>query len=471
MYRARSKHSQKRTKFRHAYRRWLLITGATVVALFVVANVSLAILYSNRTYPDTKVMGTAVGSVKFDQLSAAISSQKILPSSIIIQKNDQKVKVQLDDLGVSKDIARTVSSAKKQRSWLPLANLFKSPQLEAPVKIDRQKLASEAQKLAKTFNKEAQPAHLLLKQTTVSIVDSQAGYSFDGQSLQSAIIKSLDRGQSNITAPVKIIAASKSGDLKAQKTALEAELQTAISFKYGSKVKQANSQEIADLYSPSGNGYAIDNGKLLAYLSALGVQFGIHIKDADATANSVKSALTGHKASTVTITAQIAIKTYNYCVAVRGVDASNLAALRSKLKSTYADSRGWSLDGLVDFKEVTSGCDYTVWLSAASQMASFGGVCDPQWSCRSGNNVVFNYDRWAKASDAWNQYGGSLEDYRSMLVNHETGHRLGFGHRHCGGPGQLAPVMQQQSISLEGCTFNPWPLPVELSALRSTLGI
>ena len=125
----------------------------------------------------------------------------------------------------------------------------------------------------------------------------------------------------------------------------------------------------------------------------------------------------------------------------------------------------------MDFQEVSSDCDYTVWLSSANQMSSFGGVCDPIWSCRSGNNVVFNYDRWSTTSPAWQEFGGTLEDYRSMLINHETGHRLGFGHRHCGGAGQLAPVMQQQSIDLEGCKFNPWPVQAELDAFKATIGL
>jgi len=44
----------------------------------------------------------------------------------------------------------------------------------------------------------------------------------------------------------------------------------------------------------------------------------------------------------------------------------------------------------------------------------------------------------------------------------EVGHWLGHDHKVCSGVGQLAAVMQQQSISLGGCNFNPWPLDSEL---------
>jgi hypothetical protein len=125
----------------------------------------------------------------------------------------------------------------------------------------------------------------------------------------------------------------------------------------------------------------------------------------------------------------------------------------------------------VEYREVSSGCDFTVWLTAANQMPSFGAICDPLWSCRVGPNVVINFNRWQNASEAWNARGGSLEDYRHMVINHETGHWLGFGHSHCPGPGQPAPVMQQQSIDLQGCSFNPWPTAGELAALKRDLGI
>ena len=78
--------------------------------------------------------------------------------------------------------------------------------------------------------------------------------------------------------------------------------------------------------------------------------------------------------------------------------------------------------------------------------------------------VVINDYRYAHGSDAW---PGQLEWYRSMVINHETGHWLGLGHAYCAGPGQPAPIMQQQSIDMQGCEINSWPLPWELDRVRS----
>lgn len=125
------------------------------------------------------------------------------------------------------------------------------------------------------------------------------------------------------------------------------------------------------------------------------------------------------------------------------------------------------MGGIIIFRQVNSGCSFNLVLSAAADVPSFSSACSVEWSCRVGNNVIINLDRWNGASPAWNQAGGTLDDYRSMVINHEVGHFLGFGHSNCSAPGALASVMQQQSISLQGCQFNPWPTASELANLKS----
>ncbi|MFI6290668.1 DUF3152 domain-containing protein [Nonomuraea sp. NPDC050790] len=77
-------------------------------------------------------------------------------------------------------------------------------------------------------------------------------------------------------------------------------------------------------------------------------------------------------------------------------------------------------------------------------------------SCWDGRRSVINAVRWARGVP---QYHGDLARYRHYVINHEVGHGLGHSHRSCPGRGRLAPVMLQQSKSLDGCRPNPWPNP------------
>lgn len=149
-----------------------------------------------------------------------------------------------------------------------------------------------------------------------------------------------------------------------------------------------------------------------------------------------------------------------YHVETRGRITTSLAVFSAQAQETYDDPRGWPSAG-VRFRRVAQGGDFTLVLSEARLVPRFSSACSAQWSCRVGRFVIINQDRWKFASPAWNAAHRPIREYRHMVVNHETGHWLGHGHRSCPGPGRLAPVMMQQSKGLAGCRFNPWPLPSE----------
>ncbi|WP_246083738.1 DUF3152 domain-containing protein [Nonomuraea diastatica] len=133
----------------------------------------------------------------------------------------------------------------------------------------------------------------------------------------------------------------------------------------------------------------------------------------------------------------------------------------SEVHRTLNDERGWGRFHRVDHPPVRVRV-------ALSSPRLTRRECRPlrtggSLSCWNGTRSVINALRWAKGVP---HYEGRLTAYRRYLINHEAGHGLGHGHRRCPGPGRLAPVMAQQSMSLGRCRPNPWPFPGRKSRER-----
>lgn len=161
-------------------------------------------------------------------------------------------------------------------------------------------------------------------------------------------------------------------------------------------------------------------------------------------------------------------RTVTYSVATKGATTIDQTTFLSQVQTILDDPRGWSRLG-VKFAYDANGGAFTVVLSTAQNVPSFGAPCDAEFNCNVGNYVVVNEDRWLYATKPWNDAGGNVRDYRHLVINHELGHWLGHGHPVCQGVGQAAYVMMQQSINLGGCKFNAWPLDSEIWS--TTLGI
>jgi hypothetical protein len=143
------------------------------------------------------------------------------------------------------------------------------------------------------------------------------------------------------------------------------------------------------------------------------------------------------------------------------VDGPGFAAA---VEQTLADPRSWGHGGTMSFQRVGAAeaaaghFDFKVTLVSPGHMEAFcpGVGTGGYTSCRYGNRAVINLARWATAVP---DYQGDVATYRPYVINHEVGHVLGHGHEQCPGPGRLAPVMQQQTLGLQGCVKNAWPFP------------
>lgn len=78
------------------------------------------------------------------------------------------------------------------------------------------------------------------------------------------------------------------------------------------------------------------------------------------------------------------------------------------------------------------------------------------FSCWDGERAMLNAWRWEHGAV---HFGDDLETYRTYLVNHEVGHAFGREHVDCPSPGDLAPIMMQQTLAVGECEPNGWPWP------------
>ncbi|MFJ9027947.1 DUF3152 domain-containing protein [Streptomyces sp. NPDC102274] len=139
------------------------------------------------------------------------------------------------------------------------------------------------------------------------------------------------------------------------------------------------------------------------------------------------------------------------------------------VQKTLNDNRSWAHNGAMTFERISSGEDdfvitlaspgtTAVWCAKSGLDTTVDNVsCDSA----STDRVMINAFRWARGAETFG--AKAMLGYRQMLINHEVGHRLGHNHVSCRTPGALAPVMQQQtkSLDIEGikCKPNPWVFP------------
>ncbi|MFI2089636.1 DUF3152 domain-containing protein [Streptomyces rishiriensis] len=159
---------------------------------------------------------------------------------------------------------------------------------------------------------------------------------------------------------------------------------------------------------------------------------------------------------------------YTYRVDVEQGLGLDGALFAEAVQQTLNDDRSWAHGGARTFERIHSGRpDFVITLASPGTTAVWCAksgldTAEDNVSCDSAatERVMINAYRWAQGSKT---FGDEMYAYRQMLINHEVGHRLGFGHVTCDKDGELAPVMQQQTKFLDHdgihCLPNPWAFP------------
>ena len=135
------------------------------------------------------------------------------------------------------------------------------------------------------------------------------------------------------------------------------------------------------------------------------------------------------------------------------------AAVAGVIEQAVFDHRGWGANGARSFQRVERRAAIRIVLASP---AATNRLCGPLptvgvWSCFWNGTVVLNHYRWQRPPFT---YAGRLAAYRTLMVQHELGHALGYFHGECATNGALASVMMQQGMGLDGCRANVWPQPL-----------
>lgn len=154
-------------------------------------------------------------------------------------------------------------------------------------------------------------------------------------------------------------------------------------------------------------------------------------------------------------------------VAVENGSGEDVQAFGDAVQRALTGPGSWVDSGRLRLQRVAPGtrAEFTVYLATRDTAARLclrgginirkGGV--PFTSCRVTGRVVINLDRWRTSAPHLVAARMPLDTYRLYVVNHEVGHQLGHHHEGCPAAGRPAPVMQQQTLFLDGCRPNPWP--------------
>lgn len=174
---------------------------------------------------------------------------------------------------------------------------------------------------------------------------------------------------------------------------------------------------------------------------------------------------------------------YTYTVEVEnGLNPNDFGgdqAFASLVEATLSNGKSWTHDGKVSLRRVAGGQPADLHITLVSP-ATTRDLCGYEIKLESSCyyppevRVVLNEARWIRGAVA---YQGDTLSYRQYVVNHESGHGIGYAHhQRCAANGALAPVMMEQTFGVDNqevqkldpdlggdpsfvCKPNPWPFP------------
>lgn len=474
----------------------------------VFAALNTYVINTNKSLNNTYIAGLDVGGLDSEQIIQKMNKQ-LASKELTLRLGDQELKTPIANMGLTAD-DEAIKDLTTKRSFNDLFRpWFVTRILPLPVQTDTQKANNQLVQFKQADFTAAQNATFSIASDQVVVADGKNGFGLDTRRVLSGLETRINKKIDNVTyklKPQKLSPEITKSDIEKQIPQILAIVSTDYSIIYGKEKVIISKADLADwlILSKSKSSditISASKDKINAYVSKLAdsqrvnpinqvtTSFrsgkvaqvtiigknGREVSNINAVADSIydkfskKDPLSStfdfrelsYKKLTATIDDTNIKAVYTYEVVAWGNIKADFNEFKVQAAETLTSILGWRAGGVV-FQQVASGGNMTLVLAEPSRVDSAASYCDAFYSCRVGRYAIINEDRWLGATSSWNNGGGSLRDYRHMVVNHEVGHWLGYGHKYCGGAGQKAPVMQQQSINLRGCTVNPWPLRSEL---------
>lgn len=493
----------------------LLVAGLFIVLIVAMHSMYVGVFarlatHNDKTFPNVVVAGENVGGLSGEELFSALSG-RLAKARVSFRLADQEAVFSAAELGVSVDEQAVFSMASDRDLMSIVRPWFTDDWRALPMNnIDQDKLEAALGQFHQDNFKQPEDASFTVKNKQLVIKESRSGFGIDDKETAASVLGHFSQSLKPLRH--RLVVGNIAADIK--KDDITAARRVLLDRVGKSYVLTAGNKKIAVSEATKSGWWKVvisEEGEPIVSLDEISVRSYIEKTVKSTAASPVNQVTTRYlsgkpaavttagkagrkpvnavsladaviarllvdepyqgavkfeeipfKKTERTVDDRVITKTFTYEVVAWGKVKSNLDQFASLAAQTLNSNQGWSKAGIA-FKRVSSGGDFTLVLSEPARVAAASSICDSYYSCRVGRYVIINDDRWRGATPSWNNAGGSLRDYRHMVVNHETGHWLGYGHRNCPGPGLPAPVMQQQSISLQGCVFNPWPTASEVA--------
>ncbi len=461
------------TGWRHWMSQRRLLYGLMTVAVFMIVNLAVGVYYAQRIYPGVRVGDINLSGRSWGAVEAAITAGlPNQPIHLVVGSTSYTLTPQ--EVGATYNLNTIRQQVERQgHSYLPLwgvVTTFWSQPIAVDYQVDERVFGQRLADLANEQSHAASDAQPVIVAGTAVVLSDKAGQLLDVAKLRAGALTAL-KSHDNVVITTTNISPSVSAEAFASDISqANAILGATITLKIKTQSVAISRAQIGAWlhFGNPGSGVSVDNAAISGYVNSLGTGF-----DRAAAAATIASDLTSAKSVAYTasvrrfttapsgVVTPATIKSYRYCISVSGASQDKANELAGTAKSVYAMVGGWSLTGLVKLEPAATSCNFTLWLAAADNMPHFSPACGSHSTCRVDNNLVINLSNWDQAPASWQ---GTQDEYRTELINHETGHWLGFDHLSCGG-NTTAPI-QDVVVQVSGCSPRWFPIAANLQPVK-----